>query len=96
MDEGNRGIMEQNGIIVCLEARPSAILRRLKIQNEESPVPRPMLDAPDALERIISLKSQRQFNYTQAHWTVHTDALTPAEAAGEVVRAWKVLSKKCH
>lgn len=94
MDEDNRNTMEQNGIIVCLEARPDTIHKRLEIQNSESPVPRPMLNASDALERVRSLKSQRQFNYTQANWTVHTDALSPAEAADEIVRAWKVLSEK--
>ena len=45
-----------------------------------------MLDSDDLRQRVHSLKSERQFNYTLAHWTVHTDLLTPAEAAAEVVR----------
>jgi 3-dehydroquinate synthase len=53
-----------------------------------------MLHADDALNRIRSLKEQRQFNYTLAHWTVHTDHLTPLEAASEVVRGWKLTSSR--
>ena len=55
------------------------------------PSSRPMLAADDPLERIRSLKSQRQLNYTLAHWTVHTDAVTLERAAREVVRAFDIL-----
>ena len=89
MDEGNRKLMEHSGVVVCLEARPETIFDRL--QEESSPVVRPMLAASDPMERIRSLKAERQFNYTLAHWTVHTDHLTPSEAANEVIKGWRML-----
>ena len=95
MDEGNRRVMGQSGIVVCLEARPETIYRRLEAQNCEghNPVVRPMLTGSDPLARIRSLKGERQFNYTLAHQTVHTDSLTVAQAADEVVRGWKTLTE---
>ena len=89
MDERNRATMEASGVVVLLEARPDTIIRRLRQQQVEQGadlVARPMLDSDDLRQRVHSLKSERQFNYTLAHWTVHTDLLTPAEAAAEVVR----------
>ena len=89
MDEHNRATMESSGVVVLLEARPDTIIRRLQEQQVEQGadlVARPMLDSDDLLQRIHSLKADRQFNYTLAHWTVHTDLLTPSEAAAEVVR----------
>ena len=46
------------------------------------------------LDRIRSLKSQRQGCYALAHWTVHTDALTPREAADQVIEAWEMTSRR--
>ena len=97
MDETNRRVMESNGVVVLLEGRPETIFRRLEGQTAKESdgiATRPMLHADDALNRVRSLKEQRQFNYTLAHWTVHTDHLTPLEAASEVVRGWKLTSSR--
>lgn len=95
-DERNRRVMEGNGVIVCLEARPTTIFRRLQAQAEEGdkPAVRPMLTAADPAERIRSLKAERQAGYSLAHWTVHTDHLTPEHAAEEVVKGWRVLTEQ--
>ena len=94
MDELNRQAMERSGVVVCLEARPETIYQRLEQQRKgHDPVVRPMLAASDPLARIRSLKGERQLNYTLAHWTVHTDHLTPGEAVEEVVRGWHLLTK---
>ena len=90
MDDRNRLAMNTSGIVVLLEASPEKILERLERQRTESPGLRPMLEADDPLGRIRSLKALRQVNYTQAHWTVHTDDLTPEEAASEVARRLNV------
>ncbi len=94
-DGSNRKVMEGNGVVVCLEACPETIHERLETERRGSgePVVRPMLAGSDPLATIRSLKAQRQFNYTLAHWTVHTDSLSVGEAADEVVRVWSVLSK---
>ena len=52
-----------------------------------------MLFAADALARIRSLKARRQFAYTHARLIVHTDGLSPEQAAEEVVRGWKQISE---
>ena len=94
MDERNRAVMERAGVVVLLEARPDTLVRRLRQQEVDEGddlVARPMLDADDLIERIHSLKAQRQFNYTRAHWTVHTDFLSPEQAAEEVVRGFNMV-----
>ncbi len=96
MEERNRRLMERAGLIICLEARPETIRRRLSQQCIEArgPVVRPMLVGPDATGRILALKSERQSSYALAHWTVHTDHLTPVEAATEVVRVFRMLGER--
>lgn len=96
LDERNRRIMDQAGVILCLEARVDTIYRRLSgpTETHDQQIVRPLLNDPDPLRRIISLKSERQSLYAQAHWTLHTDELSTVEAAFEVVRAWKYLSRK--
>ena len=94
MDERNRAVMDRAGVVVLLEARPDTLVRRLRQQEADEGddlVARPMLDADDLVERIHSLKAQRQFNYTRAHWTVHTDFLSPTQAAEEVVRGFNMV-----
>ena len=103
MDERNRTVMDDSGVIVLLEARPETLLARLRQQEADEGddlVARPMLEADDnvtpysdtgLVERIYSLKAQRQFNYTRAHWTVHTDFLSPTQAAEEVVRGFNMV-----
>ena len=95
MDARNRDVMERSGVVALLEARPETLMRRLELQRAEEGdglVERPMLDAADLFERIQSLKAERQYNYTLAHWTVHTDLLTPAQAAEEVVRGFRMVN----
>ncbi len=95
MSDANRTAMAENGIVVCLEATPETILERVSAQStSDDAVVRPMLASDAPLERIRSLKAQRQPNYALAHWTVHTDALTPKQAAQEVARAFNIL-KSC-
>ena len=96
MDARNRDVMEANGVIVLLEARPETIVRRLREQSaaDAGAAARPMLAADDLRARVHSLKALRQFNYTQAHWTAHTDFLTPSEAAAEVIRGFETVSAR--
>ncbi len=91
--DANREAMAANGAIVCLEASPETIYERVRAQSEgDEALVRPMLAHADPMRRIRVLKAQRQFHYTLAHWTVHTDRLSPAQAAHEVVRAFDILN----
>ena len=94
VDPVNREVMDKAGLLVCLEALPDTIYRRLRHEQEssEEAVVRPLLEGPDPMERIRLLKDQRQPAYAQAHWTVHTDSLSEAEVAEEVAGAWRQMS----
>ncbi len=88
--ERNRRLMSDSGIVVCLEARPETIGRRVSSQDE-GPV-RPMIDSGHRGHAVSALKAERQPLYALSDWTVHTDSLTPQAVADEVVRAFRMLS----
>ncbi len=85
---GNRQLMKDGGFVVCLEANPETIHRRLLNDAGTSGSIRPLLIAPDPLERIRHLKESREHCYAIADWTVHTDHLTLEEVQQEVLRGW--------
>ena len=91
VDKRNLGLMKNNGFVVCLEATPQTIHRRLTAQlaNGGDSVIRPMLSEKNPLDRIVSLKNERQSSYSLANWTVYTDEMTPDEVSREVIREWK-------
>ena len=89
----NRRRMAEAGFIVCLEARPETILKRLGNRAEDEPLDRPLLAGLEPLARIRNLKQERQALYALCDWSIHTDSLSPADVAGEVVRAWETFSK---
>jgi len=94
MDDANRRIMLDAGLLVCLEATPETIYARLQsaVANEDSGTSvRPLLEtsAQDPLERIESLKRERQWAYALAQWTVPTDALSVEQVAHEILRTWR-------
>ncbi len=90
-DPRNRELMQAAGVVVCLEASPETLHRRLKRQASESSEPevRPMLAGADPLARIRELKAQRQSAYAQADWIVQTDRLDIPDVVEEVVRFWE-------
>lgn len=90
----NQALMHKAGIVVLLEARPETILARLKRDLANGGAVRPLLEGPDPLKRITELKQERQRHYATGDWTVHTDELTPGEAAQEVVRGWRYWSRR--
>ncbi len=83
----NRRAMADGDFVVCLEARPETILRRLSSGGRA--LDRPLLASGDPLSRIRILKEARQHLYALCDWTVHTDALTPKQVAAEVARAYE-------
>ena len=89
----NRAYMASKGWIICLEAQPQTLLSRIQQQLKESDPKaiRPMLDAVYPLDQIRALKHTRQSAYGLADWTVHTDRLSSAQVAAEVVRAADIL-----
>jgi shikimate kinase/3-dehydroquinate synthase len=94
-DPKNQDLLYQTSVVICLEARPDTIYRRLHQDNlySDSPVVRPLLAGDNPLRRIKELKAKRQAYYAIADWTVHTDNLTVDEVSGEVVRGWQYVTK---
>ena len=84
----NRRALAEAGFVVCLEARPETILRRLTSRAEEAPLDRPLLATDHPLARIVELKTARQHLYALCDWAVHTDGLTPQQVADEIVRVY--------
>jgi len=87
----NRDMMMESGVVICLEAKPATVYRRLlkdaeDLTNREA---RPLLAGPEPLRRIEWLKGFRQPYYVLADWTVHTDNLTVEEAADDVILGWR-------
>jgi 3-dehydroquinate synthase len=87
--EENRRAMGEGGFVVCLEARPETIWRRLQHPVGRPKSERPLLQGGDPLSRIRRLKGLRQPLYALADCAVHTDELSPEQVAAEVVRAWR-------
>ena len=86
LDPDNRELIKNSGLVVRLDARPETIYSRLKKGQGGSAGGRPLLASADPMERIRSLKSEREDHYSKAHRTVHTDDLTMSQVAEVVVR----------
>jgi len=87
----NRDMMMESGVVICLEAKPATVYRRL-LKDAEDPAnqeARPLLAGPEPLRRIEWLKGFRQPYYALADWTVHTDNLTMEEVADQVILGWR-------
>ncbi|MBE9500832.1 MAG: 3-dehydroquinate synthase [Chloroflexi bacterium] len=94
VDPRNRELFPKSGVVICLEAKPQTIHRRLLRAQKGNSVVRPLLAAGDPLKRIEELKMSRQHYYALADWTVHTDSLTLDEVCDEVMHGWKRLSER--
>ncbi len=91
---GNRERMRASGFVVCLEASPETVVNRLYPEGVGQGAVRPLLAGPNGetpLERARTLKAERAAAYADAHWTVHTDALSITDAAQEVLRAARTI-----
>lgn len=91
--EASRRALATSGLIVCLEAAPETILRRLR--DSSAPLAtRPLVTGADPMTQIRRLKTQRAGAYALADITIHTDSLTPDEVADEVVRFYSLHGEK--
>ncbi len=81
----NQTLMLEAGLVVCLEAPPDVIWRRLS-SSPDADV-RPLLQAADPLQRIQELKGKRQHRYDMAHCSLNTDGLSLEQVAATLVTA---------
>jgi len=90
VDPRNRELFLQSGVVICLEAQPKTIYKRLlESKQMEDTVPRPLLKAADPLARIIQLKASRQAFYAVADRAVYSDNQTVEQTADSVISAFK-------
>ncbi len=85
IDDVNRRTMLDCGTVFYLSARPETIHYRVTRGNPNAPV-RPLLGAGNPLQRIVDLLEERMPMYSQAHYTVETDGLTPDQVAQAVLK----------
>ncbi|TMB98425.1 MAG: 3-dehydroquinate synthase [Chloroflexi bacterium] len=90
----NRRMLAEGGFIVCLDARPETIFRRLADRAGHEPLDRPLLSTADPLSRIRELKQGREHIYALCDWTVHTEDRTYEQVADEVMRAWEMYGER--
>jgi shikimate kinase len=82
IDDKNRRLLAESGVMVALRARPETIAERLT--GEET---RPLLKADDPLERIRELKAARKHVYDDVPIQIVTDDLLPAEIVDRIIDA---------
>jgi shikimate kinase len=86
VDPTNRQTLRNGNLVVHLQVRPETVVDRLR--NSKSGRPRPLLDAPDPLARVIELMEQRKEAYSAAHVTIGVDGRSRYELVGELTRRW--------
>jgi shikimate kinase / 3-dehydroquinate synthase len=72
-------------VVVTLTASSEAILQR----SASAPGQRPLLDGPDARERIESLLEQREAAYAECHARLDTSSGSPEALASRLLEVWR-------
>jgi 3-dehydroquinate synthase len=80
VDADNRRTMMVRGTVVCLNASPDEILRRVGGDDN-----RPLLNVPDPCARIAELLDVRRAAYQAIPWQIDTTALSIDEVAQQVI-----------
>jgi len=86
IDEENLKNLRINGVIICLEATPETIFKRVKGDNS-----RPLLNVQNPLERIRELLEKRRTYYEKADYFVDTDTLTVDEVVNKILSILKAI-----
>jgi shikimate kinase len=86
VDSTNRQALRDGNLVVHLQVRPETVVDRLR--NSKSGRPRPLLDAPDPLARVIELMEERKEAYSAAHVTIGVDGRSRYELVSELTRRW--------
>ncbi|HEV7662737.1 MAG TPA: shikimate kinase [Chloroflexota bacterium] len=86
VDPINRERLRNGNLVIHLQVRPETVVDRLR--NSKSGRPRPLLDSPDPLQRVVQLMADRKEAYTAAHVTIGVDDRSRYEIVGELRRRW--------
>jgi shikimate kinase len=86
VDSENRAQLRDGNLVIHLQVRPETVVDRLR--NSRSGRPRPLLDSPDPLKRVVQLMADRKEAYSAAHVTIGVDNRSRYELVGELRRRW--------
>ncbi|HIE10255.1 MAG TPA: shikimate kinase [Kiritimatiellae bacterium] len=70
----------RNGLLICLNATPETILRRVRDESH-----RPLLEQGEKGSRVREMLQARRPYYDALPYQVETDDRTPDEIAGEII-----------
>lgn len=90
-NEANLASLKQHALVVCLWASPQAIWERVQTQTH-----RPLLQAPEPLERIRELLTAREPFYRQADVLVNTEQRSIREVAQHVALQFHLAQRQPH
>lgn len=79
LQEANRTVMLESGLVIYLEVSAKEAFRRLQQYAN-----RPLLDVTDPETRISELLQERIPYYQKAHFCINTDGKTPRRVAEEI------------
>jgi shikimate kinase len=94
IDPVNRERLRTGNLVIHLQVRPETVVDRLR--NSRSGRPRPLLDSPDPLKRVVQLMAARRDAYSAAHVTIGVDDRTRYELVGELRRRWLAWQRAHH
>ena len=94
VDPINRDTLRAGNLVVHLHVRPETVVERLR--NSKSGRPRPLLDHPDPLQRVVQLMAERKEAYAAAHVTIGVDDRSRYEIVGELRRRWLAWQRAHH
>jgi len=80
VNPANRITLQRSGVVVCLDARPDEVLRRVGGNTD-----RPLLNVPDPAARVAELLSARREAYGAIPWHIETSGREVDEVVAKVV-----------
>lgn len=80
LDAENVRTLKTGAVLICLQAEPEVILKRIKPESH-----RPLLQVPDRMVRIRELLEQRASAYAQADLSVETSDSSVKEIVDRIV-----------
>jgi shikimate kinase len=86
IDPINREMLRNGNLVIHLHVCPETVVDRLR--TSRSARPRPLLESPDPLTRVVQLMADRKEAYAAAHVTIGVDNRTRYELVSELRRRW--------
>ena len=86
--------MKHSGVIVCLDAKPETIHKRLLKQKESSrnEEVRPLLQGSEPIITIQNLKRQREHYYGLADFKIDTEKMSTKQVALQAIKYWNQIT----